>query len=159
MRINILVLNGVFDTGLTAVLDAFGTANALAEMTGISSLRFQIKVVGLRKRITTAHGLSVPVVTAARAQTPDAVVMPAILHLKPEPLVKALAGSEVREAGAVLRKWSERGALTATACWLSPLCSMVRKPPPLGGYLRCSDSAIRACGWTNLAFLYNPTPW
>jgi hypothetical protein len=37
MRINILVLNGVFDTGLTAVLDAFGTANALAEMTGISS--------------------------------------------------------------------------------------------------------------------------
>jgi transcriptional regulator GlxA family with amidase domain len=116
MRINILVLNGVFDTGLTAVLDAFGTANALAEMTGISSLRFQMKVVGLRKSITTAHGLSVPVVTAARAQTPDAVVMPAILHLKPEPLVKALAGSEVREAGAVLRKWSERGALTATAC-------------------------------------------
>ena len=116
MRINILVLNGVFDTGLTAVLDAFGTANALAEMTGISSLRFQMKAVGLRKSITTAHGLSVPVVTAARAQTPDAVVMPAILHLKPEPLVRALAGSEVREAGAVLRKWSERGALTATAC-------------------------------------------
>jgi hypothetical protein len=29
MRINILVLSGVFDIGLTAVLDAFGTANAL----------------------------------------------------------------------------------------------------------------------------------
>jgi hypothetical protein len=41
MRINILVLSGVFDTGLTAVLDAFGTANALAEMTGNYSLRFQ----------------------------------------------------------------------------------------------------------------------
>jgi transcriptional regulator GlxA family with amidase domain len=116
MRINILVLNGVFDSGLTAVLDAFGTANSLAEMTGISSLRFQLKVVGLRKSITTAHGLSVPVTAAARAQAPDAVVMPAILHMRPEPLVKALAGREVREAGAVLRKWSERGALTATAC-------------------------------------------
>ena len=46
MRIHILALNGVFDTGLAAVLDAFGTANALAEMTGISSLRFQIKVLG-----------------------------------------------------------------------------------------------------------------
>jgi len=54
MRVHILALNGVFDTGLAAVLDAFGTANALAEMTGISSLRFQIKVVGLRKSITTA---------------------------------------------------------------------------------------------------------
>ena len=116
MRIHILALNGVFDTGLAAVLDAFGTANALAEMTGISSLRFQMKVVGLRKRISTARGLSVPVIPATRVQTPDAVVMPAILHMRPEPLVQALAGSEIREAGAVLRKWSGRGALTASAC-------------------------------------------
>jgi transcriptional regulator GlxA family with amidase domain len=116
MRIHILALNGVFDTGLAAVLDAFGMANALAEMSGMSSLRFQLKVVGLRKSITTARGLTVPVTAAARAPTPDAVVMPAILHVKPEPLVQALAGSEVREAGAVLRKWSARGALTATAC-------------------------------------------
>jgi transcriptional regulator GlxA family with amidase domain len=116
MRIHILALNAVFDTGLAAVLDAFGTANALAEMTGISSLRFQIKVVGLRKSVTTARGLRVPAIAATRAQTPDAVVMPAILYMRQEALVQALAGSEVREAGAVLRKWSGRGALTATAC-------------------------------------------
>ena len=116
MRIHILALNGVFDTGLAAVLDAFCIANALAEMTDMSSLRFDVKVVGLHKRITTAHGLSMPVSAAARAHTPDAVVMPALLHMTPEPLVRALAGREVREAGAVLRKWSGRGALTATAC-------------------------------------------
>ena len=116
MRIHIFALNGVFDTGLAAVLDAFGTANALAEMTGVCSLRFQVKVVGLRKSITTARGLSMPVMATARAQTPDAVLMPAILHMSPEPLVRALAGSEVKDAGAVLRKWSGRGALTATAC-------------------------------------------
>jgi transcriptional regulator GlxA family with amidase domain len=116
MRIHILALNGVFDTGLAAVLDAFGIANALAEMTGIPSLRFQTKVVGLRKTVTTAHGLSVPVTSAARAQTPDAVVMPAVNRIVQEPLVQALASDEVREAGAVLRKWSGRGALTATAC-------------------------------------------
>ena len=40
MRVNILCVNGVFDTGLAVVLDAFDIANALAEMTGISSLRF-----------------------------------------------------------------------------------------------------------------------
>src|SRR3984957_5749515 len=116
MRIHVLALNGVFDTGLAAVLDAFCTANSLAEMTGNSSLRFHVKVVGLHKSITTARGLTLPVIAAARAQTPDAAVMPAILHMKPEPLVQALAGSEVREAGAVLRKWSGRGALLATAC-------------------------------------------
>jgi hypothetical protein len=82
MRINILALDGVFDTGLAAVLDAFCTANAPAEMTGVSSLRFQVKMVGLHKRITTARGFNVPVIAAARTHTPDAVVMPAILHLR-----------------------------------------------------------------------------
>ncbi|GLS18883.1 AraC family transcriptional regulator [Labrys miyagiensis] len=116
MHIHVLALNGVLDTGLAAVLDAFGFANTLAEMTGISSLRFQTSVVGLRKTVTTARGLSVPVTSALRAPTPDAVLMPAINRIMPEPLVQALGSSEVREAGAVLRKWSERGALTAAAC-------------------------------------------
>jgi transcriptional regulator GlxA family with amidase domain len=116
MRIHILTLNGVFDSGLAAVLDAFCMANALTEMTDMPSLRFDVKVVGLRRSITTAHGLTVPVTAATRAHTPDAVVVPALLHMKPEPLVRALAGREVREAGEVLRKWSGRGALTATAC-------------------------------------------
>jgi transcriptional regulator GlxA family with amidase domain len=116
MRIYVLALNGVFDTGLAAVLDAFDTANVLAEMTGISSLRFRTKVVGLRKTITTAQGLSMSVTMAARAHTPDAVVMPAVNRIMPEQLVQALASGEVREAGAVLRKWSGRGALTAAAC-------------------------------------------
>jgi transcriptional regulator GlxA family with amidase domain len=116
MRVHILALNGVFDTGLAAVLDAFDIANALAKMSGMSALPFQTKVVGLRKIVTTAQGLSVPVTSAARAQTPDVVVMPAINRIMPEALVQALAGGEVREAGAVLRKWSGRGALTAAAC-------------------------------------------
>jgi transcriptional regulator GlxA family with amidase domain len=116
MHIHVLALNGVFDTGLAALLDAFDIANTLAETTGISSPRFQTKLVGLRKSVATAQGLSVPVASAARAETPDAVVMPAINYIMPEPLVRALASSEVRDAGVVLRKWSARGALVAAAC-------------------------------------------
>ena len=116
MRIHVLALNGVFDTGLSAVLDAFTLANMLAEMTGISSLRFQVKVVGLSKSITTAQGLRMAVTATARAPTPDAVVVPAIGHWMPEPLVHALADRQVNEAGAVVRKWSARGALATAAC-------------------------------------------
>ena len=116
MRIHVLALDGVFDTGLAAVLDAFHVANALAEMTGVSTQRFETTAVGLRKIITTAQGLSMPVVAAARAEAPDVVVTPAINRITPEPLVDALASGEVREAGAVLRQWSERGALIAAAC-------------------------------------------
>ena len=116
MRIYVLALNGVLDTGLAAVLDAFAFANALAEMTGISAPRFQTKVVGLCKAVKTAQGLSVPVTSAARAPAPDIVVLPAINQIMPEPLLRALASDEVREANPLLRKWSGRGALTAAAC-------------------------------------------
>jgi hypothetical protein len=36
MKIHVLVLDGVFDTGLATVLDAFATANELAEMSGMA---------------------------------------------------------------------------------------------------------------------------
>ena len=116
MRIHILALNDVLDTGLAAVLDAFAFANVLGKMHSISSVRFKTRVVGLRETVTTSQGLNVPVTSAARAQRPDAVVLPAINRIMPKPLVQMLASSEAREAGVVLRKWSDRGALAAAAC-------------------------------------------
>ena len=116
MKVQVLALNGVFDTGLAAVLDAFAVANALAETSGVTSRRFQTTVVGLGKTVTTAQGLSMQVAGAERAATPDVIVTPAINRTAPGPLVQALASDEVREAAAVLRKRSERGALTAAAC-------------------------------------------
>jgi len=56
-----------------------------------------MKVVGLRKTVTTAQGLSVPV-TGRRARRHGRGGDAAITQLRPEPLVRALAGSEVREA-------------------------------------------------------------
>ena len=116
MRIHVLALDGVFDTGLSAVLDAFALANAAGEMSGISELRFQTTVVGLRKKITTAQGLTMPTAPAARVEMPDVVVLPAINRITPESLEQALAGADVRQACALLRKWSDSGALTAAAC-------------------------------------------
>jgi len=116
MRIHILALDGVFDTGLAVVLDAFGLANTLAEMAGGPSLRFETNVVGLRKTTATAQGLSMAVTETASAKIPDVVVLPAINKIQPDSLVQALCAGEVREAGMVLRKWSERGAVISAAC-------------------------------------------
>lgn len=116
MRVHVLVLNGVFDTGLATVLDAFGTANELAAMTAITSLRFHVSVVGLRKSVTTSQGLRVPIAPASLKRAPDVVVVPAIGTKMPELLLAALAQSEVRQAEAVLRRWAARGTLTAAAC-------------------------------------------
>jgi len=116
MLINVLVLDGVFDTGLATVLDAFGTANELAEMSGLASPRFEVRMVGVRRSVTTAQGLRVPVVPIRQRKVPESVVVPAIGFKMPGPLEAALARPEVADAGAALREWAEAGALTAAAC-------------------------------------------
>ena len=67
MRISILALEGVFDTGLTTVLDALGMANTLAQWTGVPTPGFEVTVVGARPEVRTALGLRVPVCEIANA--------------------------------------------------------------------------------------------
>jgi transcriptional regulator GlxA family with amidase domain len=115
MRINVLVLNHVFDLGLSAVLDAFQTANELAEMSGLSGQRFDVKIVGATKSIKTSQGLAVPI-RPAGSSVPDCVVVPAIGFKMPEPLEAALARPDVQDAAALLRQWSRKGAMMTAAC-------------------------------------------
>ena len=116
MKVHVLVLDGVFDTGLATVLDAFATANELAEMFGLTSLRFEVTMVGVRKAVNTAQGLKVPVVPLADRATPDLAVVPALGYKTPGPLLAALARQDVSDAGQALRRWAGQGATVAAAC-------------------------------------------
>lgn len=116
MRIHVLALDGVFDTGLSTVLDAFGTANELATMQKRDSLHFEVTLVGVRRRVHTSQGLSVPVQRADAAQRPDWVVIPAIGYKMPEPLRRALERPDVADTGKLLRAWSAAGVNCAAAC-------------------------------------------
>ncbi|MBZ5720833.1 MAG: helix-turn-helix domain-containing protein [Acidobacteriia bacterium] len=115
MRVEVLVLDGVFDLGLSAVLDAFQTANELIEMAGLSVARFEVRIVGVRKAVRTAQGFSVPVHRVG-TRTPDCVVVPAIGFKMPGPLEAALARPDIRDAAATLQQWARRGALMTAAC-------------------------------------------
>jgi transcriptional regulator GlxA family with amidase domain len=115
MRVNVLALDDVFDLGLSAVLDAFQTANELIVMGKMTVPRFEVKTVGLRKTVKTSHGLRVPV-QAVDGRIPDCVVVPAIGFKMPGPLVAALTRPDVRDAAAVLRHWAGRGATMSAAC-------------------------------------------
>jgi transcriptional regulator GlxA family with amidase domain len=115
MRIDVLALNNVFDLGLSAVLDAFQTANELAEMSGSSGERFQVKIVGVTRSVKTSLGLTVPV-QAIGSKVPDCVVVPAIGFKMPEPLETALARPDIKDATAALRQWSRKGAMMTAAC-------------------------------------------
>jgi transcriptional regulator GlxA family with amidase domain len=116
MKIDVLSLNGVFDTGLAAVLDAFATANELAAAQGLTSTTFEVTVVGLRRQVRSNLGFTIPVSPAKGRAPPDWVVVPAISQRAPEPLAAALATPEVQAAAQLLRQWADDGAHLAAAC-------------------------------------------
>ena len=115
MMVSVLALDRVFDTGLATVLDAFQTANELAEVSGLASSRFDVSVVGVRKHVKTSQGFTVPVRPMAK-QVPDCVVVPAIGFKMPDALQRSLSRPDIREAAAVLQQWSARGATMSAAC-------------------------------------------
>ena len=115
MRVNVLVLDHVFDLGLSAVLDAFQTANELAEMSGIYGERFDVKIVGVTKSVRTSQGLTVPLQPVG-SKTPDCVVVPAIGYKMPEPLAAALARPDIQDAALLLKRWARKEAMVTAAC-------------------------------------------
>jgi transcriptional regulator GlxA family with amidase domain len=115
MRVSVLALENVFDTGLATVLDAFQTANELADLSGLSSSRFDVTVVGVRKHVKTSQGFTVPVRPVGK-RAPDCVVVPAIGFKMPDALQRALARPDIRDAAVVLQEWAGRGATMSAAC-------------------------------------------
>ena len=115
MKVNVLVLDSVFDLGLSAVLDAFQTANELIALAKLSVPSFQVKMVSVRDKIKTSQGLSVPV-NKKGWRSPECVVVPAIGFKMPGPLEKALARSEIQDAGSALNRWARSGATMTAAC-------------------------------------------
>src|SRR5579862_1080006 len=100
MRVDVLALDGVFDLGLSAVLDVFQTANELIGMAGLDVARFDVRTVALRRTVKTSHGLTVPV-QAVDGRKPECIVVPAIGCKMPDPLETALARPDVRDTGPV----------------------------------------------------------
>ncbi|MGQ5523046.1 GlxA family transcriptional regulator [Chitinimonas sp. PSY-7] len=116
MNIYVLVLNDVFDTGLSTLLDTFTTANELSESTAMLPLRATVTVAGVRRRVQTAQGLLVPVVAGRSLPRPDIVVVPALGFKTPPALRAALSRPDIAEAGQLLRDWAAQGAVVAGAC-------------------------------------------
>jgi transcriptional regulator GlxA family with amidase domain len=115
MRVYVLALDGVFDLGLSAVLDSFQTANDLIGIAGLAVPRFEVKVVGMRKTVRTAHSLKVPIQPVGR-QTPECVIVPAVACKTPDTVKAALARPDVRDAAKALQEWAHEGATLTAAC-------------------------------------------
>lgn len=116
MHLAILALDGVFDTGLTVLLDMFSTANELAAAQGSRHPPFDVAVVGVRPGIRTALGLTMAVAPVETVRKPDWVIVPALNAKLPDRLVPALGRRDVRDALGHLRAWHADGINVGGSC-------------------------------------------
>jgi transcriptional regulator GlxA family with amidase domain len=116
MRIAVLALEGLFDTGLAVALDALALANKFSARTMGGAPHFDVSIVGVRRTVRSGHGLSVPVRPVTPDLKPDWVIVPALATGAPEVLVPALGRADVRKAQAQLLKWHAEGAQIAASC-------------------------------------------
>lgn len=116
MRLAILALDGVFDTGLTVVLDALTTANELSGLTAVGAPPFDLSIVGRGPQVRSALGFGVPVQTMSEISRPDWIVVPALNAKTPDLLVPALGRPDIAAAAAQLRAWHGEGSGIAAAC-------------------------------------------
>jgi transcriptional regulator GlxA family with amidase domain len=105
MRVGIAVVPGSFDSGLTALLDVFRTAERVRAMVDRSIDPIEIRTIGSAQKVTTAGGMTLAVDhvvgdDAALAGL-DILIVPGIGVTTPASLAQALASSHVRR----LRSW------------------------------------------------------
>lgn len=116
MRISVLALDGVFDTGLSVTLDAFSVANKLSAKAMGGTPHFKVSLVGMKKRVRSNHGLAVPVQPITPNLKPDWVIIPALVTLSPQELLASLERPDVVRAMSQLLAWRSKGARVAASC-------------------------------------------
>lgn len=116
MRISILALDGLFDTGFTAILDTLSLANKFSARQLGGTPYFDLSIVGVRKKVHSAQGLPIPVKPITADLKPDWIIVPALTTSTPEELLPALARPEVRKAREQLLAWHAEGARIAASC-------------------------------------------
>ncbi|ODP31359.1 GlxA family transcriptional regulator [Pandoraea sp. ISTKB] len=116
MKVCVFALDGMFDTGITAILDTLCTANEIAKLGGAETGPFQVTVIGVKPRVKTALGLTMAVEPAREVDRPDWVVVPALNAKMADVLVPALARRDVEAAKSHLREWRAQGIGIAAAC-------------------------------------------
>jgi transcriptional regulator GlxA family with amidase domain len=115
MDVAVLVYDGVFDSGLAAILDVLDNANALgAEFADPPS--WQVATVGPQPQVRTAAGLRVDAEPLDRADSADLLIVAAPNKREPEVLLDLVGGDVSQSVRDLIRRTHERGAAVAAAC-------------------------------------------
>lgn len=119
MRVGLAAVPGCFDSGLTALLDVFRTAETLRATVDPSIDRIEVRMVGSATNVTTAGGLTLAVDHVVGDDDAladlDVFVVPGLGVVSRGSLSEALASAHIRRLRNWLAHTDDRPALAA-AC-------------------------------------------
>jgi transcriptional regulator GlxA family with amidase domain len=119
MRIGVAAVPGVFDSGLSALLDMFRTAEQLRPTVDRSIAPVEVRLVGTASRVTTGGGMTLAIEHVAGEDGAlgglDVFVVPGLGIATPATLRDALASTPVRRLRAALAE-ADGGPAFAAAC-------------------------------------------
>jgi transcriptional regulator GlxA family with amidase domain len=115
MEISVLACDGVFDSGLAAILDVLAQANAMGEQTSPSP-SWNVTTVGLHTQVRTGAGHLVPTEPLSRAETADLLILPAPAGRGPADVLDFVRGDESLPVRNLIAQSRQRGTPIASAC-------------------------------------------
>ena len=115
MQVAVVVYDGVFDSGLTAILDVLSFANALGEQIS-DPPTWNVTMVGSAPQVRTGAGLRVVPSPLEHAQTADLLVIPALPEMQPSVLLDHVGGDVSLPVRNLIAQARDRGTAIASAC-------------------------------------------
>ena len=114
MKVAVLAIDGMFDSGLSVVLDVLTSANALrSDVCGAPS-PIEVTVLGIGESVKTGHGLHIHTTPAREfAPAPDVVVIPAPGVKESHHVICIVADHPILSW---ITTMAEEGAALAAAC-------------------------------------------
>lgn len=116
MDIGVLAYDGVFDSGLAAILDVLSTANAMRGELPQPPPAREVATVGFRRKVRTGAGHTVPTEPVAAAANARLLLVPALAERRPEALIDHVSGPVSAAARRLVRETRSRDVPVASAC-------------------------------------------
>jgi transcriptional regulator GlxA family with amidase domain len=115
MRVAIVVYDGVFDSGLTSILDVLDNANVLGGQIH-EPPTWDVTMVAATPRVRTGAGLVISPEPLDQARTTDLLVVPALAGSSPEALLDHVSGDVSQPVRDLIARTHQRRTAIASAC-------------------------------------------
>jgi transcriptional regulator GlxA family with amidase domain len=116
MKVSVLAYDGIFDSGLAAVLDVLDTANAMRDALDSAPPGWEVTTVAQGRRARTGAGHIVHAAALEAARDTDLLVVPALNVRRAEELIEFIESAPTAPLRRLIAHARGRGTPVYTAC-------------------------------------------